>query len=190
MTIRVYKPPRPKNNFEAVTEPTANDDVNDGYEVGSRWVDTATDIHYVCLDATAGAAIWAETSLVYGTESGYIEALDEASTTSTTYVQRLRFTSADIPAGTYRIGWSALQATAKASLSVGFRVQLDDTTDLTEYLSQIEVVWPDSYHPHGGFRYVVLTSGVHTVDVDHRTESGPGGGSYIKDVTIEFWRVA
>lgn len=46
------------NKTNATTAPTAGDDVNDGYAVGSLWVDVTNDILYVCVDSTATAAIW------------------------------------------------------------------------------------------------------------------------------------
>jgi hypothetical protein len=51
-----------KVNLEAITAPTATDDSGDGYAVGSRWLDTTADKEYVCADATAGAAVWVETT--------------------------------------------------------------------------------------------------------------------------------
>jgi hypothetical protein len=47
-----------KANYSAVTAPTATDDSAAGYEVGSVWIDTATDTVYTCVDATATAAVW------------------------------------------------------------------------------------------------------------------------------------
>lgn len=47
-----------KHNFGAVTLPTASDDETKGYSVGSRWVVPGAG-ELVCLDATAGAAVWA-----------------------------------------------------------------------------------------------------------------------------------
>lgn len=47
-----------KHNFTAIVGPTALDDSSLGYEVGSRWVDTASDTTYTCVDATVGAAQW------------------------------------------------------------------------------------------------------------------------------------
>jgi microcystin-dependent protein len=46
------------DKVDATTAPTANDDANDGYAVGSRWIDTTSDLMYTCLDSTPSAAIW------------------------------------------------------------------------------------------------------------------------------------
>lgn len=51
-----------KNNESASAAPTSGDDSGDGYSVGSRWIDTTNDKEYVCLDASAGAAVWTETT--------------------------------------------------------------------------------------------------------------------------------
>jgi hypothetical protein len=51
-----------KNNLAATIAPVATDDSAISYEVGSRWIDTTADKEYVCLDATATAAVWAETT--------------------------------------------------------------------------------------------------------------------------------
>ena len=50
-------------NVTATTAPTVNDDYDDGYLVGSRWVDLTADRAYVCLDSTVGAAVWKEITL-------------------------------------------------------------------------------------------------------------------------------
>jgi len=47
-----------KCNFAAAVAPTADEDSGDGYAVGSFWHDTTADKSYVCLDATATAAVW------------------------------------------------------------------------------------------------------------------------------------
>jgi hypothetical protein len=59
----------PLSNFSAVAAPTVNDDDTgttgiDKYAVGSRWFDTTAENEkaYICLDASAGAAVWKETT--------------------------------------------------------------------------------------------------------------------------------
>lgn len=59
-----------QNNIGASTAPTVNDDVDLGYEIGSRWIDTTADKEYVCLDATDGAAVWIETTQSGGSGGG------------------------------------------------------------------------------------------------------------------------
>lgn len=49
----------PKINLVSVTSPSVNDDSNDGYAVGSFWLDTLGAQFYVCTDASVGAASWA-----------------------------------------------------------------------------------------------------------------------------------
>ena len=44
-----------RNTFAVI--PTVNDDVTDGYVVGSRWVTDSGDV-YLCTDPTATAAVW------------------------------------------------------------------------------------------------------------------------------------
>lgn len=52
-----------KNNLSATTDPSATDDSGSGYAVGSVWINTTTDEAYRCVDASAGAAVWVNTTL-------------------------------------------------------------------------------------------------------------------------------
>lgn len=52
----------PLSVYGATSAPTINDDITQGYAVGSRWLDVTNDDEYVCLDATAGAAVWKKTT--------------------------------------------------------------------------------------------------------------------------------
>lgn len=47
----------PKFNA-AASSPSAGDDSNDGYEVGSVWVNTASSLVFYCISASLGAAVW------------------------------------------------------------------------------------------------------------------------------------
>lgn len=48
-----------KNNV-TTTDPTITDDSTQGYAVWSRWLNTNTDIEWICSDATPSAAVWVE----------------------------------------------------------------------------------------------------------------------------------
>jgi hypothetical protein len=90
-------------------------------------------------------------------------------------------------AATYRIGWYA----ELNDPETGFfsnrlclsRVQVDNTTTL----AQVEVGSDrDAWFPFGGFAYVELTSGNHTIDIDYASsEAGTVG---IRRARIEVWR--
>jgi hypothetical protein len=50
-----------KNNFGAVTIPTANNDETEGYSISSTWYDGSN--KWICLDATTGAAKWSDSTV-------------------------------------------------------------------------------------------------------------------------------
>ena len=51
------------NNLTATTDPGTGDDSDDGYQKGSRWLNTNSNEWFTCLDATVGAAVWQQTTL-------------------------------------------------------------------------------------------------------------------------------
>ena len=55
-------------NITATSNPTVNDDVNSGYNVGSIWINVSTDAIYFCGDSSDGAAVWALTASAAVTE--------------------------------------------------------------------------------------------------------------------------
>ena len=52
----------PQNNYTATTDPTVNDDSDDGYIVGSTWFNTSSGDRFQCTNATVGAAVWVDIS--------------------------------------------------------------------------------------------------------------------------------
>lgn len=46
------------NKLDATTNPTVSDDANDGYVIGSLWVNVTDDLLFFLLDSTPGAAVW------------------------------------------------------------------------------------------------------------------------------------
>lgn len=45
-------------HHRATVDPTTNDDLNDGYEVGTTWINTSTDDVFLLTDSAVGAAVW------------------------------------------------------------------------------------------------------------------------------------
>jgi len=46
------------DNYTATTDPTVDNDSTELYEVGSHWINIATDMIFSCVDSTEGAAVW------------------------------------------------------------------------------------------------------------------------------------
>ncbi len=76
-----------QNNFTATTDPTVDDDSEDGYEAGSMWINTVSGAVFVCVDASVGA--WEQFSVdghthqasnvaVSGTFDGHLAGLSPA----------------------------------------------------------------------------------------------------------------
>jgi len=82
----------------APLDPTMIDDADDGYRVGSRWINTLTQEEWLCLDATPSAAVWVQTG---GGGGGGPLALggDLAGSTDNAEVLQVR------PAGTTTLGY-------------------------------------------------------------------------------------
>lgn len=57
--------------------PDANDDMNDGYEVGDNWIDETNNNSYQCQDNTVGSAVWAQIDLGGGVGSGSMTTVKE-----------------------------------------------------------------------------------------------------------------
>jgi len=161
----------PKSRQSASTDPGVDDDVTEGYEVGSRWINSSVGLEYLCTDNTAGSAVWKETTGVISTPE-YAERTTPLSTTGTSWTQALRITTVNLPAGVYRIGWGAVGQNSVTGGTWGVRVQLDDSTNIidpgnTGYAGEAASS-SDSFQrvPFSGFRHLFLTAGVHTIDLD------------------------
>lgn len=50
----------PLNNLAATGAPAVTNDVDEGYGVGSLWIDVSNDNSYICSDNTDGAAVWTQ----------------------------------------------------------------------------------------------------------------------------------
>ncbi len=66
-----------QNNLDATTDPTSGDDEDDGYSVGSTWINISSSPQeaFACVDATSGAAVWINTTLSIS-ELGSVAILD------------------------------------------------------------------------------------------------------------------
>ena len=123
----------------------------------------------------------------FGAWYGWNSSEAESSTTSTTYVNKVTYTTSTIPAGYYRIGWQFEWRRGSTTNDFRARVQIDNTTDIMEMNEESKD--SNSWHPAAGFDIVQLTAGTHTIDIDFAGET-TGSTSYIRRARIEFWMMS
>lgn len=126
---------------------------------------------------------------VFGTQ--YQETSDDTETTtaSTTYVQKLRMITTNLPSGTYRIGFYCETGQTTVGDDAEWRVELNDTTTIAEGSDGPAAFVGDTGDrlSHGGF-YNTSLSGINTIDIDYRQAGG--GSAIIRKARIELWRVS
>jgi hypothetical protein len=108
------------NNWTAVVAPVVTDDADSGYAVGSEWTDVTADKSYKLIDATAGAAIWKETTAAGGTTN-----LGATANGTSLAVTSSTGTNAAIPAATTS-AWGAMTDEDKTKLdSIGSYIKAE-----------------------------------------------------------------
>lgn len=108
----------------------------------------------------------------------------EQNTTSTIYIQALRLTTTNLPAGNYRVEYCAeMQGVNGVSRFTDIQVEIDDTTLIAEY-SDVD---SQSWLSVSGFWNGAIAAGVHTIDVDFK-RNGTSGTARIRRVRLTLWR--
>lgn len=125
------------------------------------------------------------TLMVFGDEFQFAESLGTSTTTSGNYIQKLRLTTTNLPAGNYIINWSADGGAGDNDSGI-YQVEENDTTQLTETEARMNmpsgVVWYNSFSGHA----IRTLSGVNTFDIDFRES---GGTASIRNARLTLWRV-
>lgn len=85
------------NNLSATANPTIDDDSDDGYSVGSLWVNVTDDKAFIALDITVGAAIWKRLgSIMFKTVlTGQLD-FSSSNVTDSSYVEFIADTGSEI----------------------------------------------------------------------------------------------
>ena len=150
-------------------------------------VSSATNEHVLTKDTSTGNATWKAGGSTFGSEYHSDEDLSEQTTTSTSYVNALTFTTSTVPSGTYRVGWSyEWQGNAREDFEA--RVQVDNSTTLMEV--NMESKDNSSWHGVGGFGNITFGSNdTHTIDFDFATEASERTMG-IRKLRLEFYRIS
>ena len=128
-------------------------------------------------------------SSIFGSEMQQTSSDGLSSTTSTTFQQKLRMTTASLPSGTYRIAWSYEWRCQNTSYDFRGQVQINDTTTIMEQRQESQDAGSDQLHKNSGF-YYHTGSGVLDIDVDYCISDGAGGSAYIQRARLEIWRAS
>ena len=147
------------NNFSAIVDPTVNDDNNVPYLIGSRWVNTITDKHWICVDNSVGDAIWKETTNI--DTSNFVDISSSQNITGTKTFNNIET--------------SDLYATNVVTMKRGQLFRFNDQTSSTvaEYSHQF---------PSGGLDFRATTS----ADIA-ASQRGYSVGYYTGDVVGGAW---
>lgn len=165
----------PTNNIAANSLNSATTSIN----VSSATAPTSGQV----LTATSGtSATWQSLSVpVYGSNFQEQSSDGQSSTTSTILQTKTSLTTASLPAGTYRLGYSFEVSNAANAVLTEVEVKLDG----------VIVAFPTSetdndFKLFGGFVYQGL-SGVITASISYKTQTM--GTALIRRARLELWRV-
>jgi hypothetical protein len=144
--------------------------------------------------STASGVEWVDESVVTsGTLFGkeYYTVCSDAAiyTTNTSYQEKVKLNMYNISSGIYRIGWCYEWAYSSSSSEFVCKIELDDTTVLSETETRPAPADITSFRLTSGFSCVNLSAGDHYVDIDFKSGSS-GKTAAIRSTRIEFWRVS
>ena len=109
-------------------------------------------------------------------------------TTNDVYEQKLRLSATGLEGGTYRIGWYYEWSYNNRGANFLAQVQVNDTTTMMEQAQEPKDGSATQFHNVGGFGYIPLTAGDHTIDLDW-CSSNLGSTATIRRARLELWKV-
>ena len=126
----------------STSNPTAKDDSSKGYTVGSQWANMATKKLFSCANATAGAAVWIEsTPVVLGSKRYSVAVSDESIKFDSNNKNALLWADIDVP------GDGATASVLNSAVLGSF--QTEDAQQSTEVVADTSVVVSDSTSSEG-----------------------------------------
>ena len=129
----------------------------------------------------------AQSGEIWKEYSALAESVILSTTTSTTYQQKLRLTTESLSSGTYKIAWTYDWGMTSTNYSFQARVRVDSSTELTSHLEEPKDGTVGQRRQVSSFATILLTSGVHTIDIDYCT-SNSAGTARIQNAKLEIWR--
>jgi hypothetical protein len=109
-----------------------------------------------------------------------------SSTTGITYLEKLKLTTAVLPAGDYRVEWYA-ECECPNSFAIVLKIEQDDTDLLSEVAFQ--PTQSTGFSPFLGWDKRTLTNASHTFDLDFKAAQ-TNKQVNIQEARLALWRVA
>lgn len=135
-------------------------------------------------------------TLIFGTEFHQAESLGITTSNAIVMLGKTKLTTASLPAGQYRIGWSYTWNHNETRNDFLGQVIVDGVDVISAIRQEPSdsngnngSTGSDQSYNHSGFAYVTLTAGVHDIDIEFASSSS-GIDSSIWDARLELWRVA
>ncbi len=150
----------------------------------------------VVIDFSGNANVTEESSnnvkveIPFGSE--FQENIDdsESTTTSTSFQQKLRMTTSSLTSAyKYRIGWYYESQHRNRTTDFRGRVQINDTTTITEHRIESKDAGTDQWESVSGFYYLTGQSGIINIDLDYCSTNN-ANTSGIRRARLEIWRVS
>jgi chaperonin cofactor prefoldin len=175
-----------KVNLTAATNPGAGNDASQGYAAGSRWLNTITDREFVCLDAATGAALWKETTPLFGNDHVMAEAASRTTTILPLFQVKLSVNTGE-RSGLYRLAWHCVVDNERRS----GEFRLINTTDnaVIGTTQAFEAKSSSDRIPLGGISTISLNGTAKTLEIQFRAVT-VGNIQGIQDARIELFRIS
>lgn len=129
---------------------------------------------------------------IVGQFSWDAESAGQSSTNLVAWQNKLTLNVTGLPAGRYRVGWSAEISVDDENNPGAYQVQVDNVTTLASYAIAVKKKFSDAVGPFwyslGGFGYIALTAGTHFVDFDY--SSPQTKVVYVRNTRLELRRVS
>jgi len=179
-------------NYRTV-DPTVNDDILEGYLIGTQWINSVNSKIFVLKSNIIGAANWTELTAgenVFGSQYQEAVSLPASSTTSNTPQDKVVINQTGTPSGTYRISWTYnwTMSSNSANSTCTVIVTLDGDTANPLFLSDIQIKNPGAYDSTGGYTDIAISSGNHVIALKY-SRSGATTTVTVSNAKLSVFRI-
>lgn len=181
-------------------DPTGSDDDSKGFAVGSRWFNKDDQEEFVCVDPSAGAAVWKRTTVLGTAPSTSADArfsdveLSSPIQTTATATVALTLSETGLAAGRYMLRWYYEWSHDSTSNDFLASVDIDGAVVVAEHQQEPQDAGGGGFggtnqkFPAQGFAFFNLTAGDHDFHLNYGT-SDNGDESTLHRARMVLYKV-